>query len=164
MSLLKIPQIYFKESIFIHQIFLTDIDGSYFLYPESLIHQLRRNKKLRSCTTLLLLWKSFKELFLFALKGTGSPPCFPKASAKVLLSSNTNQIFSEVFSWKISRIEDNTQSITWLNTQNFLVISFRLSHIVKINASRSATSSRESNDYHKSFASQYSIIITSKNQ
>ena len=98
MSLLKIPQIYFKESIFIHQIFLTDIDGSYFLYPESLIHQLRRNKKLRSCTTLLLLWKSFKELFLFALKGTGSPPCFPKASAKVLLSSNTNQIFSEVFS------------------------------------------------------------------
>ena len=69
MSLLKIPQIYFKESIFIHQIFLTDIDGSYFLYPESLIHQLRRNKKLRSCTTLLLLWKSFKELFLFALKG-----------------------------------------------------------------------------------------------
>ena len=109
MSLLKIPQIYFKESIFIHQILLTDIDGSYFLYPESLIHHLRRNKKLRSCTTLLLLWKSFKELFLFALKGTGSPPCFPKASAKVLLSSNTNQIFSEVFSWKISKRDDNAQ-------------------------------------------------------
>ena len=133
MSLLKIPQIYFKESIFIHQIFLTDIDGSYFLYPESLIHQLRRNKKLRSCTTLLLLWKSFKELFLFALKETGSPPCFPKASAKVLLSYNTNQIFSEVFSWKISRIEDNAQSITRLDTQKFLVISSGLSHIVKIN-------------------------------
>ena len=40
MSLLKIPQIYFKESIFIHQIFLTDIDGLYFLYPEPLIHHL----------------------------------------------------------------------------------------------------------------------------
>ena len=135
MSLLKIPQIYFKESIFIHQIFLTDIDGLYFLYPESLIHQLRRNKKLRSCTTLLLLWKSFKELFLFALKGTGSPPCFPKASAKVLLSYNTNQIFSEVFSWKISRIKDNAQSITKLDTQKFLVIFSRLLYFVKINAS-----------------------------
>ena len=135
MSLLKIPQIYFKESIFIHQIFLTDIDGLYFLYPEPLIHHLRRNKKLRSCTTLLLLWKSFKELFLFALKETGSPPCFPKASAKVLLSYNTNQIFSEVFSWKISRIKDNAQSITKLDTQKFLVIFSRLLYFVKINAS-----------------------------
>ena len=89
MSLLKIPQIYFKESIFIHQIFLTDIDGLYFLYPEPLIHHLRRNKKLRSCTTLLLLWKSFKELFLFALQEA----YLSKAGAKVRTIFQTTKYF-----------------------------------------------------------------------